>query len=179
MRLIVIEGCDGTGTTTHTQSLVYNLREEGYSATEFHHPPPPNGCSPWTRVTHYASERSKLVDRWGDSETVVVADRWHYSTRVFSAIVEDALRHRLLELARLEELTLPAPLMAVVLDASDVELDRRLTKRGEPLRATDALQRHAYRHVVGPQVGTILNTGQDKDAVRNLLLHMAVSAINK
>ena len=75
MKLIVIEGCDGTGTSTHTESLAYSLREVGYTTVEFHHPPPPKGCSPWTRVSHYASERSKLVDQYGATDTVVVADR--------------------------------------------------------------------------------------------------------
>lgn len=178
MRLIVIEGCDGTGTSTHTDALAYTLREEGFNAIGFHHPPPPKGCSPWTRVTHYASERSKLVDHCGDADIVVVSDRWYHSTEVFAFIVDGALKTRLNVLAALEKHTLPPPVMLAMLDASDGELDRRLTKRGEVVCNTDTVQRDAYRKIVRPHAVT-LDTEQSKDVVRCKLLDLSLAALNR
>ena len=177
MRLIVIEGCDGTGTSTHTDALVYNLRESGYAAIGFHHPPPPKGCSPWTRVSHYASERSKLVDQYGDQDVVVVADRWYHSTLVFAAIVGAPLKTRLHVLATMERHTLPAPVMLAVLDASDAELDRRLIRRGEVVRSTDTVQRDTYRNMVCPEATITLDTEQSKDMVRGKLLDLSLACL--
>lgn len=179
MRLIVIEGCDGTGTSTHTESLAYNLRELGYSTVEFHHPPPPKGCSPWTRVSHYASERSKLVDQYGATDTVVVADRWYHSTLVFAAIIDGALKTRLHVLAHMERNTLPAPVMLAVLDASNAELDRRLTKRGEVVRPTDMVQRETYRRTVCPHATVTLDTEQPRDLVRGKLMDLSLVSLNR
>lgn len=178
MKLIVIEGCDGTGTSTHTESLASALRELGHTTVEFHHPPPPKGCSPWTRVSHYASERSKLVDLYGGTDTVVVSDRWYHSTSTFSHTVADPnLRMRLNLLVTMEKHTLPAPVMLAVLDASDAELDRRLTKRGEVVRPTDAVQREAYRLTVCPDATVTLDTEQSRDVVREKLLRVSLTAL--
>ena len=179
MKLIVIEGCDGTGTSTHTEALAYNLRECGYKVIEFHHPPPPKGCSPWTRVTHYASERSKLVDQYGGTDVVVVADRWYHSTLVFAAIIDGALKTRLHVLAQMEKHTLPAPTMLAVLDASDAELDVRLAKRGEVVQPSDTVQREAYRRTVCPIATITLDTGNHRDAVRGMLLDTALISLTR
>lgn len=177
MRLIVIEGCDGTGTSTHAESLAYNLRENGYPVVEYHHPPPPKGCSPWTRVTHYASERSKLADLYGGQDVVVVSDRWYQSTITFASIVDGPLKIRLHVLAHMERCSLPPPVMLAVLDASDEELDRRLTKRGEEVRPTDVVQRRAYRTFVYPHASVVLDTAQPKDTVRDRLLSLALEVL--
>lgn len=179
MKLIVIEGCDGTGTSTHTESLASALRELGHTTVEFHHPPPPKGCSPWTRVSHYASERSKLVDLYGGTDTVVVADRWYHSTLVFAAIIDGALKTRLHVLAHMERNTLPAPVMLAVLDASDAELDRRLTKRGEVVRPSDTVQRETYRKTVCPHATVTLDTEQSRDVVRGMLLDLSLVALTR
>jgi len=179
MKLIVIEGCDGTGTSTHTEALACNLRELGYPVVEFHHPPPPKGCSPWTRVSHYASERSKLVDQYGDSNVVVVADRWYHSTVVFASIIDGALKTRLHVLAHMERNTLPAPVMLAVLDASDAELDRRLAKRGEVVRPTDTVQRDTYRKTVCPHATITLDTEQPRDVVRGRLMDMSLESLTR
>lgn len=178
MKLIVIEGCDGTGTSTHTESLANALRELGYPTVEFHHPPPPKGCSPWTRVSHYASERSKLVDQYGGTDTVVVADRWYHSTSTFShSLADQSLRMRLNLLVTMEKHTLPAPVMLAVLDASDAELDRRLTKRGEVVRPSDTVQREAYRKTVCPHATLTLDTEQSRDVVRGRLLELSLVSL--
>jgi len=180
MRLIVIEGCDGTGTSTHTGALTDSLRALGIDAVAFHHPPPPKGCSPWTRGIHYASERSKLVDQYGDTDVVVVADRWYHSTFVFSHTVEDApLRAQLNQLVAMEMHALPAPVLVVVLDAMDAELDRRLTKRGEVVRPSDTVERAAYRELVDAYTYDAVDTGPSKDSVRAKLLGMSLSALSR
>lgn len=180
MRLIVIEGCDGTGTSTHTDSLTESLWELGYNVVAFHHPPPPKGCSPWTRVTHYASERSKLVDTYGGTDTVVVADRWCHSTLVFSHTVEDvSTRARLNQLVAMERFTLPAPVMVVVLDATDVELDRRLIKRGEVVRPSDTTQRNAYRALARESAYITVDTEPPRDLIRRKLLGLSLLALTR
>lgn len=178
MRLIVIEGCDGTGTSTHVPPLAKSLRERGYETVEFHHPPPPHGCSPWARVTHYASERAKLADKYRDQDVVVVSDRWFQSTETFASVIDGALKTRLNVLVQLERHTLPPPVMLALLDASDGELDRRLTKRGESVRPTDIVQREAYRHYVAPRATVTLNTENPKDVVQGILVEIAVAALS-
>jgi thymidylate kinase len=180
MELIVIEGCDGTGTSTHTDALAHTLRELGYNAIGFHHAPPPKGCSPWTRVTHYASERSKLVDLYGSTDTVIVTDRWHFSTSTFAQTVDDPdLRMRLTVLVTAERYTLPPPLLVFLLDAADGELDARLTRRGEMVRPSDSVARTAYRTLIQPTATATMDTGQPKDFIRGRILELSLSHLRK
>ena len=177
MKLIVIEGCDGTGTTTHTESLVYALVEAGHPAIGFTHGPPAVDCSPWTRAVHYANERARMVDRFGKMDVVVVADRWWHSTLTFAHGCDAPTRNRLQMLVRMEKLALPTPVLVALLDAPDHELDARLTKRGEALRPVDLTYRQAYRTEVAPMSNTVLDTSHPKNLTRESLLQASLAAL--
>lgn len=144
MKLIVIEGCDGTGTTSHADALAEGLNRQGYPARPYHHPPHRTGAGDWERSLHYARERAEMVSRPYDG--VWVCDRWYPSTQVLAHTVrEESVRERMLALTELERGYLPVPLLTVVLDAPEEVLDARLRARGEAVTERDRILRSLYR----------------------------------
>ena len=144
VRLIVFEGADATGTSSHADGVAAALVERGYLALPFHHRPAPPRARPWLRALHYARERAAFVEGLGD--VVVLADRWTLSNRVMAlGSPPGRVRDVLVELSRIEEGELPKPCIESLLDADDEVLDARLVSRGERVRAEDREIRRLYR----------------------------------
>lgn len=139
-KLIVIEGADGAGTTTHTDILAAALRSEGVDAVAWHHTRPGLGA-PWLDALAYAQQRADLVAS-DPRAAVIVADRWWHSTMFEGrALRLAALR----TLADAESLALPRYAALFVLDAPDDVLDARITARGETVDPLDHARRAVYR----------------------------------
>lgn len=138
---IVIEGADGTGTTTHTDLLTLALRSCGVDAVAFHHARPSLGNA-WLDALDYARQRALLVA--SKPTALVVADRWHWSTLTEAAALASS---SLDALHRAEWLRSPIALATFILDAPDDVLDARITARGEEVTHRDRIRRLAYREL--------------------------------
>jgi thymidylate kinase len=176
MRLIIIEGTDGTGTTTHAQSLAGLLLNRQYPAISYHHPRHNKGDSDWTRALHYAHARAKLVDMSHDDNLVVVADRWAWSNQVCAYLSKSAtVTAAIINLWVMEDQVLPRPVLTILLDAPDEVLSARLAvKTLDPLEC-GATRQH-YLNVVGPYAH-IINTNRPFPAVAEDILALALRAL--
>lgn len=146
---LAVEGCHGTGTSTHADAIASALRADGLVARAYHHPRHPDGCTGPARVAWYAGARAQLaaeqerlaaslVGCGDDLPRVVVMDRgpWSGVVHARSLYVEPS---RAVDLAMREVASEPwrsAPM--VVLDAAADVLDARLRERGEDPAASHA-----------------------------------------
>ena len=112
-----------------------------------------------------------------EEETVVVADRWVHSTEAIAMTLPEGMRNRLLTLTALERLSLPAPLLTVLLNAPDTVLDGRLTTRGESLPPYRVQLRRVYRDSIAPMCDVTVSTADPVDAVERKLLRLATEAL--
>ena len=126
-RIIVIEGTEATGTTTHTRDIAAALRAEGHTAYPFHHLPAEDPL-PLQRALDYAAQRAEFAS-W-PSDHIIVVDRWWHTAHVEALLATDD-RPGLLALAQAEALLLPVPLLVAVLTADAATLDARMILRGE------------------------------------------------
>lgn len=147
--VIVLEGPDGVGKTTHARLLADALRGRGRLVRLFHHPRPPKGAGFVEAALFYAAERAGLLRR--TEADVIVADRWHTSTRVLGTAlhgVDFRTRVALDQLSRVEEEYFargPHATREITLDAGDEYLDARLEARGTPTTSLDRAIRAQYR----------------------------------
>lgn len=178
MNLIVIEGCDGTGTTTHTERLGYALaRELGEDRVRYYrHPPHRPGAGDWERSLHYARERAEMISREEEGR-IIVCDRWVHSTDALALTSSAPNLSRMQELSTLERLSLPVPILAVLLDAPDAVLDERLRARGESIPPWTRELRRAYREGVARICDATINTAGDVARVAERLLYLALGAL--
>jgi thymidylate kinase len=176
MKIIVIEGCDGTGTSTHAEKLGYSLAKVlgGDRVRIYHHPPHRAGAGDWERSLHYARERAEMVGREEDGR-VVVCDRWVHSTDAIA--LTQAVRGRMLGLTALERVSLPVPVLTVLLDAPDEVLDKRLLARGETIPPWAGDLRRVYREDIARVCDVTVNTSADAGAVSERLLALALGAV--
>lgn len=178
MKIIVIEGCDGTGTTTHTERLGYALaRELGEDRVRiYRHPPHRAGAGDWERSLHYARERAEMVSREGEGR-IIVCDRWVSSTDALALTLSGSVRERMLGLTSLERVSLPTPILTVLLDAPDVVLDERLRARGEEIPPWARELRRVYREEIARVCDVVLSTAGDDGRVAERLLSFAKAAL--
>lgn len=176
MKLIILEGCDGTGTTTHAEKLGYALQREGHPVWIYRHPPHRPGAGDWERSLHYARERAEMVSRTED-DTVVIADRWVHSTEAIAMILASEVRGRLLALTALERGFLPSPILTVLLNAPDAVLDERLTARGEYLPPYRGELRRSYGTYIAPMCDVTVSSDRDVGEVEASLLKYAREAL--
>lgn len=172
-RILVLEGPDGCGKSTHADRLAAALRAEGVDAQAFHHAKPAT-ADVVLAALDYAAQRWRLVI--APPAAVIVADRWtpsswalglaladHTDTlRVggflrYLAIAEDELRDRL---------------DGVHLTAPQEVLDARLAARGTHATQRDYSIRQAYRLWARHGVHT-LDTSRPADDVAAELLAWA------
>lgn len=178
MKLIVIEGGDGTGTTTHADTLAVALCRGGYEALAYHHPPHPPGCTHWERSLHYALERARVCRKLRDTDTVLVADRWYHSTWAYTAaLTRESVRAVMLGLSLYEDSILPPITLAVMLDAPDEVLDARLRARGRDPTADERVIRNGYREYLAGSMEAIVDTAAPYEAVGSRLLDLSLSAL--
>jgi thymidylate kinase len=180
MKLIVIEGADGTGTTHHATALTRALNDLGVPAIMFHHPRHEQDDDDWSRSLHYALSRARVAKNAGDK--VVVADRWYQSTSSIALTLPNPVRSRLIDLCHLEGHLLPQPLVTILLDAPDEVLDERI-RDGRPLDAWESCRDHAlelrqvYRTMIRPECNAVLDTSRPKAEVYAEILQMALCAL--
>jgi len=185
MKLIVIEGTDGSGKSHHTDALAASLVARGLRARAWHHHAP-QSRHPYAAALEYAQQRARMLE-WPDADRpeVVVADRWVESTVAvgwtLDAKTRKADRNALLRLATAERAILPAASLVVVLDAPDAELGRRLLTRGHPVTDVDRACREVYRDpsVLGPWGAVRVDTSGDVTAVETRLLAMALARLGR
>ena len=180
-RYLIVEGADGTGTTTHADLLAVALRAEGIDARAFHHVAPRLG-DVWRDALAYASQRAALVA--APPAEVVVCDRWHTSTFVEAEALaatcgideaRAALSNAMLKLRRAEAGVLPPSALEVVLDAPDDVLDARLGARGESASKIDHARRSVYRWIARDLVR--IDTARPVAEVTRELLELALAAL--
>lgn len=180
MKLIVLEGCDGTGTTTHAEALAGALCREGYTGLSYHHPPHPSGCTHWERSLHYALERARVCRKLRDTDrdTVLVADRWYHSTWSYTAVLtREPVRVAMLGLSLYENSILPPITLAVMLDASDEVLDARLRERGRETTADERTIRNGYREYLAGSMESVVDTAAPCEEVGARLLELSLAAL--
>lgn len=146
-RILVLEGPDGCGKSTHADRLADALRAEGVDARAFHRTKPAD-ADPILAALDYAAQRRRLV--LAPPAAVIVADRWALSTwalgvammRRSGAVEGEALR----DFGRAEMLWGPVPphYAQVFLTASHDVLNARLAARGTPATEMDLAIRDAY-----------------------------------
>ena len=146
-RYLILEGCHGTGTTTHADALAETLRGMLPRVWVYHHPPHPPGLDGVARVAWYAGARAQLVDVARDlSPGVVVMDRGPRSGLIYAAACGDAVAGAMAIDERDAEPWRSAPM--VMLDAPDDVLDARIAARGEPVGPALA-ERGVWRATLG------------------------------
>jgi len=147
--LLVIEGADGTGSTTHAHGLATALSVRGFRALSWQHERP-TSRDPWVCALDYAMQRAQLLERHASEHDLVLClDRWWHTAHVEALCNPEGYdRSRFASLARAEALHSISPALLVVLDASDATLDARMALRGETPDARDAQRRMLYRDAI-------------------------------
>lgn len=173
-RVLVLEGPDGCGKSTHADRLAAALRAEGVDAVAFHHTKPAD-ADPILAALDYAAQRRRLVRK--PPAAVIVADRWALSTRCLGAakvMHNGSAEGDLLRGFGSAEMTWAPPRMVVLTAPRDV-LDARLAARGTPATEMDALLRDAYELHRG--MLRFIDTSRPADVVAAELLAWARSAL--
>lgn len=176
MKVLILDGCHGTGTTTHAQRLAAALRWHGLDAIAWHHHRHPDGCEGLARVRWYAHDRARIA-RLG--KPVVVLDRGPQSGLCYSeSLLPGTLnRAEAIACAHAEIKAFGRTARMAVLNAPDDVLDARLAARGE-----DPTQSHAERRVWAQLLAqhptaTVVRTDRDADEVAADLLAWALAAL--
>lgn len=179
MQLIVLEGPDGTGKSTHADALADALREHGVDALSWHHEKPAS-IDPWLTAIEYARQRRAFCVS-AHSGTTYVVDRWWWSTAAegFAREGEWSIEmvHAYGDLSRAERKALCVPIVTIFLDASDAVIDARLAKRGTPATALDYRKRGAYRFFSQNEHVSVVRTDAPKADVQRALLNLYYSSI--
>jgi thymidylate kinase len=176
---LAVDGCHGTGTSTHADALAEALRGELFDARAYHHPRHPDGCDSAARVAWYAGARAQLAEH--PIAPIVVMDRGPMSGVVYAHAARLPTADVRLALEDSNHWTLDRGLVWVWLDAPDTELDARILARNERPAAFGA-ERAAWRQHVRSLVPAsrpahLLNTGVDAASVRADLLAWAIGVI--
>lgn len=178
-RVLVLEGPDGCGKSSHADRLAAALRAEGVDARAFHHTKPAD-ADPILAALDYARQRRVLCLHAEPGE-VIVADRWTWSTWALgralmmrSGSVEgEALRG--FADAEITWGPMPPQFAQVILTAPGGALDGRLAARGTPATKMDRLLRDAYECQRGRW--RFIDTSRPADVVAAELLAWARSAL--
>ena len=173
-RVLVLEGCDGCGKSSHADRLAAALRAEGHNARAFHHTKPAD-ADPILAALDYAAQRRRLV--LNPPASVIVADRWAWSTwalgRALMMQSGSAIGATLTSLATAEMPVsyVPHGIAIAALEAPSEVLNARLAARRTPATEMDELLREAYG-LLGPG-GRRIDTSRPADVVAAELLAWA------
>lgn len=172
-RFLTLDGCHGTGTSTHADALAEALRAEGCDAAAYHHPRHPDGAEGFDRVRHYIDAREDLMR--SPPAAVVVMDRGALSGVAYARAERDAAA---VDVAELDADPFWYGVPVVVLDASDEALDARIRARGEDPAAFDA-ERCEWAHLCRERGLRVVRTDRPVEAVRADLLAWALAALRE
>lgn len=92
------------------------------------------------------------------------------STDALALTLSGSVRERMLGLTSLERVSLPTPILTVLLDAPDVVLDERLRARGEEIPPWARELRRVYREEIARVCDVVLSTAGDDGRVAERLL---------
>lgn len=177
MKVLILDGCHGTGTTTHADRLADALDGRLWTprtpvvARAYHHPPHPDGLAGAARIAWYAGARAQML-AGGHLPDVLVMDRGPWSGFVYARTQFVEPSHAI-NMAMIEATTEPwwsAPWVA--LDAPDDVLDARLRARGEDPEHSHA-ERREWAGISVPRI----RTDRDADEVTADLLAWALAAL--
>jgi thymidylate kinase len=149
VKLLVVEGADATGTTTHAHGLATALSIRGHRARAWQHQRPASP-DPWCAALDYAQQRAQILAQYGaEGDLVLCVDRWWHTSHVEALCEpEGHERSRRASLARAEALHTISPALVAVLDAPDAVLDARMALRGEAPDTRDRERRFLYRDAI-------------------------------
>lgn len=174
MNLIVLEGNHASGKSAHADALAASLERLGVAAVSYHHPPArtrdPYGAALW-----YATERHEVC-RYVPRASVLVADRWYFSTEVVGYTMRQDALHAL---ASAERQALPTPALVLVLDAPDAVLDARIEARGAAVTDVDRAARSWYRdrNVLRSWGAEVVDTSGPVEEVEARILARVLAAL--
>lgn len=186
IRFLILDGADGTGTSTHADALADALRDRGIVASAYHHPRHPAGFDGAARVAWYAGARAQLAAEWrrlgdvlavceDDSPRVVVLDRGPLSGVAYAmAHAPDAAALAWQGVEAWERAAGECP--AAWLDAADDALDARLAARGEDVRGAWP-ERAAWRALAAERGLRRFDTGGERGAVGRELAAWAAGVL--
>jgi thymidylate kinase len=174
VKLIVLEHQHGAGGTHHADALAASLERLGVAAVSYHHAPA-RTPDPYGAALHYATERH-AVCRYVTRASVLVADRWHFSTEVVGYTMRQDALHAL---ASAERQALPTPALVLVLDAPDAALDTRIEARGAVVTDVDRAARPWYRdrNVLRSWGAEVVDTSEPVAEVEARILARALAAL--
>ena len=188
MKFLAIEGCHGTGTSTHADALVRALRARGIDAVAWHHPRHPDGAEGLARVVHYERSRRRALRHMAHERTsmdrpaapeVIVCDRGPWSGLAYARSLEAADTRRLdsgHHVAAMELALWWDGLPVAMLDAADATLDARLLLRGEDPAASHG-ERAQWRRLAAAEGWPVIATDGDRDGVTRALLTWALRVL--
>lgn len=168
-RVVFVEGCHATGTSSAAIALADALRARGVDAVAWHHPAHPAGATGADRVAHYVEARRALLE---PAAAVIVVDRGPWSGVAYArSLVADGTSPLLagLSLARVELALHWRDAQVIHLDASDAVLDARLMLRGEDAIASWP-ERRAWRVLARERGWRSVDTSGDRAATLAALL---------
>ncbi len=179
MQLIVLEGPDGTGKSTHADALAAALRERDVDALSWHHQRP-SFVDPWLTALDYARQRAVLCASARDG-TVYVVDRWWWSTSAEGFARSGEWSSEMVRsygnLANAESDALRDAIITIFLDASDGVIDARLAKRGTPATPLDYRKRGAYRFFSRTGRVSVVRSDAAKSDVQRAIVSLALGAM--
>ena len=168
-RVIFVEGCHATTTTSSAVALANALHTYGVDAVAWHHPAHPAGAFGADRVAHYAEARRALR---GPGPAVWVCDRGPWSGVAYARSLVAAGLSPLasgLALARVEIALHWHDAQALHVDAADAVLDARLHLRGEDPAASWP-ERRAWRALARERGWRTVDTSGDRATTLATLL---------
>lgn len=175
--LVCLEGLDAAGKSTHSVRLENALRADGLAADSWRHEPPSGvvRSDPWAAALHYAQERAAFARRMRippcEPVSVVVCDRWLYSTSVASLApaITTLTRQAMVLLVDAEDRALPC-VHTILLDAPLEVVAARMVARGEMVPDHLAYSQAAYRVMAESLRWPVVSTDRDAAAVTRELV---------
>jgi len=162
-RILVLEGPDGCGKSSHADRLAAVLRAEGHNARAFHHTKPAD-ADPVLAALDYARQRRVLCLHAEPGEVIVV-DRWWHS----SEMMGEPLNRLASTEANIAGFV--PPLACLI--APDRVLDARLAARGAPATAQEKALRRTYSTEAKWRPWRVVDTSRPADDVAAELLAWA------
>lgn len=156
-RIVCVEGGHGSGKSTLARALAYALR------AWHHYHRGESGADPWEAACRYAAQRAttlRLATAAG--ATVIVADRWGWSTGILAAVLDD---ESLRLLRQAERAAVRDPLLTLVCDAPEDVCRARVEARGETWGEREAAERAEVLRLARLRGWPVLDTTRPRDVV--------------